>query len=259
MPGTPQPDPVDPAPPVNKVETATIKQKGELVAVGATSFVELLPDGDILKRPFPSNIHGNDRRREITTEAYVYDRLGPHRYLLQKKKWDPETCSLTLEYMPNGTLADYLAAHPDVSLERRKQWAVEAAGCVQLLHLALIYHCDIGPQNFLLDDRLGLKIIDFSGSSTDGSPTGIEPGFRYHDELSRGPSFKLDIFSLGSTMYFIMAGKHPFAELEDDEVIARFRARDFPDLTDVPLASVIQKCWSREVESVDDVINLLTV
>ncbi|KAH8907421.1 kinase-like protein, partial [Coniochaeta sp. PMI_546] len=172
--------------------------------------------------------------------------------------------TLTLEYMSNGTLKNYLESNKDVCLEQRKQWVVEAARCVQLLHHSAVIHCDIGPHNFVLDDHLCLKVIDFSGSSIDGSRTETCPGVRYTaPNLSRpskqAPTVKTDLFSLGSTIYYIMTGKAPFQEFQSEEVGRRYSSHDFPDLNGIPFAEIIQSCWLQKFEVVDELVSLLKV
>ncbi|TQN63702.1 Receptor-interacting serine/threonine-protein kinase 1, partial [Colletotrichum shisoi] len=230
---------------VHDDEVPSLNQKGEFVAIGSTSYVERLPNGIIIKTAWPGGDRAQQRRREIATEAEVYDRLGEHPRLVKMKAWDPDEHTLTLEGMPDGTLRDYLESHADVPLEQRKKWAAEAVECVQLLHSSGVIHCDIGPHNFLLDDRLRLRIIDFSGSSVDGSRTEISPGTRYAAptlgrSLQWTPTVKADLLSLGSTIYCIMTGKPPFEEFQSEDVQKMYSNQEFPDLADIPHADLIR-------------------
>ncbi|TDZ22332.1 Receptor-interacting serine/threonine-protein kinase 1 [Colletotrichum orbiculare MAFF 240422] len=209
-------------------EISSLNQKGEFVAIGSTSYVERLPSGTIIKTAWPGGDRAHQRRREIATEAEIYNRLGEHPCLVKKMAWDPDESTLTLEDMPNGTLKDYLESHGDVPLKQRQKWVAEAAECIRFLHSSAIIHCDVGPHNFLLDDRLRLKIIDFSGSSIDASRTDISPGTRYaaptlDRSLQWTPTVKNDLFSLGSTVYYIMMGKAPFEEFQSEDVQNMYR------------------------------------
>src|SRR5437762_9967057 len=105
----------------------------------------------------------------MATEGQIYEKLGPHLRLVKIINWDPEECVLTMEYLPNGSLKDYLLAHNKISMIQRLRWVGEAAEGLQLLHSANVIHCDVEPKNFLLDADLGLNIADFSGSSLEGS------------------------------------------------------------------------------------------
>ncbi|KAK1711262.1 kinase-like domain-containing protein [Colletotrichum acutatum] len=245
-------------------EIPSLNQKGDFVAIGSTSYVERLPNGTIIKTAWPGGDRAHQRRREIATEAEIYDRLGEHPCLVKKKAWNPDEYALSLEDMPNGTLKDFLESHTDVPVEQRQQWVTEAIECVKLLHSSTVLHCDIGPHNFLLDDSLRLKIIDFSGSSVDGSHTEISPGTRYaaplpDRSLQSTPTVKSDLFSLGSTIYYIMMGKAPFQEFQSGEVREMYNNREFPDLTSVPHAGLILGCWSQSFESVDGLLSFLDI
>jgi serine/threonine protein kinase len=166
-----------------------------------------------------------------------------------------------MDYMLNGCLRDYLLAHNDEILEtQRLRWIQEAAEGLQLLHSAGVFHCDIAPKNFLLDADLSLKIADFGSSSLDDSrPSGcastrfITPNFTF----STLPTVQEDLYALGSTMYNIMTGKAPYQELESDEVERRYRAHDFPDITDVPCGKIIQCCWRSDVVSAQEVCDFV--
>ncbi|KAK1981700.1 kinase-like domain-containing protein [Colletotrichum cereale] len=143
---------------------------------------------------------------------------------VKKKTWDPDEYILTLENMPNGTLKDYLESH--------------------FLHSSVIIHCDIRRHNSLLDACLRLKVIDFSGSSIDGSYTEISLGTRYaaptlERSLQWTPTVKTDLISLGSTIYYIMMGKAPFEEFRSEDVQKMDRNREFPDLTGIRHADTI--------------------
>ncbi|KAG5795056.1 hypothetical protein H9Q69_005899 [Fusarium xylarioides] len=211
-------------------EPPSIYQRGEFVALGSTSFVERLPNGDIIKTAWPGADRAAERRREIALESQIYDRLGQHPRIVKKIAWDPNNLTLTLEYMPNGTLKAYLESNLHVSLSQRLQWIIQAAEGLDLLHRSAIIHCDVGPHNYLLDHHLDLKIVDFAGSSRNHSATDTCPGVRYTSpHLDRTwyqcPGPQVDMFALGSTMYYILTGKAPFAEFDSEGVKERDHQR----------------------------------
>ncbi|OBR15687.1 Serine threonine protein kinase [Colletotrichum higginsianum IMI 349063] len=214
--------------------------KGKLVGWGTTGVVQLTSTGVVIKTPWK----GEDLaqcRKDMLTEARVYQRLGRHPRLVGLLDWGPEHYTLTLEYMPNGSLRDYLKADPNgISAVQRLIWAKETAEGVQLLHSANVIYCNVGPRNFLVGGDLGLRIADFSGSSFDGSRA-VED----------------DIFSLGSTIYTLIIGQDPFRELDSDEVETRYAARTFPDVTDQSCGDIIQGCWAGGISSAQEVVDIL--
>lgn len=93
-------------------DVIVVKSKGELIAGGTTSLVERLPSGDVIKTPWAGDIREDDCRREIAIEAQIYQRLGEHPRLVKLRHWDAEAHTLTLEYMPNGTLEEQVHEIP---------------------------------------------------------------------------------------------------------------------------------------------------
>lgn len=193
----------------------------------------------------------------MTLESLIYERLGSHPRLVQIIDWDPEGCALTMEYMSNGTLKDYLSANTDtISTAQRLQWAQEAAEGLQLLHTADVIHCNAEPKNFLLDANLGLKIADFGGSSLDGAKAMACVGQKFLPpdyDWRRVPTVQDDLFALGSAIYCIMAGQEPFHELSDGEAEDNYRVGKFPDVGKMACGDVIRRCWNAEAASAQEV------
>ena len=251
--------------PIEELEknAVIIQGNGEFLGGGATGLVERLRSGDVVKSAWTGRPTAPDCRREIATETRIYERLGSHPRLVQMKHWDPVDCTLTLEYMPNGNLKDYLAAHDeDVSPALRCRWAIEAAEGIELLHSYGIIQGDVGPHNFLLDDCLGLRICDFGGSSLDGSRATVIAGVRYR--LPSPPGQRIqpatvteDLFALGSTIYFIATGRDPCSDLSEEDVERLYRDRVFPELSGVPFAESISQCWKQEAESAGTILEFL--
>ncbi|KAG5801286.1 hypothetical protein H9Q74_012228 [Fusarium xylarioides] len=242
-----------------------LDSKGDFIGGGTTGLVERLESGDVVKTAWTGRPTELDCKREIAIEAQIYDRLGAHRRLVPLKHWDPASSTLTLEYMPHGSLKEYVTKNiQHISPTQRRQWAAEAAEAIELLHTRGVLQADVGPHNFLLDTELSLRICDFGGSSLDGSRAMVIPGVRYRLPSPAGrpvqpTSVKEDLFGLGSTIYFIVTGHEPYAELgeDEDEVQKRYRDGVFPDLAGVPFGETIALCWRQEAESAGIVLELL--
>jgi serine/threonine protein kinase len=242
------------------VEHNVRNSKGEMLDAGTTGIVERLPSGDVVKSPWTGSSE-TMCRDELILENRIYKILGPHPRLVKIIAWDAKDCVLTMEYMSNGCLRDYLTAHNDeISTGQRLCWAQEAAEGLQLLHSAQVLHCDVGPKNFLLDGDLNLRIADFSGSSLEGSRPAACASTRFlppsHD-FRLGPSIQEDLYALGSTIYTIITGRPPFEELDSDEVKKCFRAHTFPDVTEILCGEIIQRCWNFKVASAQEVYDFV--
>lgn len=241
-------------------EHVYMNSKGKTISGGASGLVERLPSGDVVKSPWPG-LRAAQCRRDMTTEANIYKKLGPHPRLVKMIDWNPHDCCLTMEYMPNGSLGDYLRAHAhdgEISTRQCLQWIQEAAEGLQLLHSANIIHSDVEPKNFLLDGDLGLRIADFSGSSLDGSQASACVGTRFEPPtFNLHPTVRDDLFSFGSTMYTIITGQYPFQELPSDEVVERYKAHEFPDVTGIMCGEIIDQCWRGEVDSAQQIYDFV--
>lgn len=234
-------------------------QRGKLIAGGASGIVERLPSGDVIKSPWNDDT-GHICRQELELEKRIYERLGPHPRLVRMVSWDPQQYTLTLEYMPNGSLRDYLAQNTDVPTIQRLRWAQEAAEALQVLHSANVIHCDVEPKNFLLDAHLSLRIADFSGSSLDHSAPTVRGSIRFTvADFSRSdpPTISEDLYALGSTIYFIMTSRYPYEELDDNDIKHRYRSQDFPDVTGILCGEIILACWRSQVKSGQEVYEFI--
>ncbi|KAL7619198.1 hypothetical protein Lser_V15G02572 [Lactuca serriola] len=106
-----------------------------------------------------------DGEKEFKTEVDVIARTH-QKNLVQLLGYcdDGEQRVLVYEFMSNGTLADYLFVDTKPTWRQRSFIAVGIAKGLAYLHeecSTQIIHCDIKPQNILLDDYYNAKISDF--------------------------------------------------------------------------------------------------
>jgi serine/threonine protein kinase len=98
-----------------------IEGKGKFLGGGATGLVERLESGDVVKSPWTRRPTASDCRQEMAIEAQIYERLGLHPRLVQFKHWDPVGHALTLEYIPNGNLKEYIQKYGQEILPSQRQ------------------------------------------------------------------------------------------------------------------------------------------
>lgn len=212
----------------------------------------------LLKSPHGSILEA-DSRKDLDTEARIYQHLGEHPRLVRKVGYSPKEC-LLLEYMPNGSLGEYLRVrNQTVSTEQQLRWACEAAEGLQVLPSKGDVHCDTKPRNSLLDEDLGLRIADFSDSSFNGSRSSAceETRFWLPRDWWEPSTVRSDLFALGSTIYEIMTGNMPYEELPSSEVARLYKTGEFSDLTQTLCGEYIRQCWHGEVHSAQEVYNLI--
>lgn len=230
--------------------------KGTYMGRGGTGFLERLPSGHVLKTPVPNPWRApleQNRFRNMRLEAKVYARIGVHPRVPSIINWDENTACLTMEWLPNGDLKEYVQSKgQDISRRRRLLWSCQAAEAVGVLHNHQVIHCDLSPRNFLLDAELNLKISDFGGASLCGSDPSAVPATRFcHPgfDFNVCPVYADDVFSLGSLIYFIMTGFYPYHDLPSDEVERLYERHEFPDTSLIICGDIIAQCWDRQIPS----------
>lgn len=105
-------------------------------------------------------------------------------------------------------------------------------------------------------DDLSIKLSDFSGSATDDLEHLVEEEDRYRLPPWTRRSFKTDIFALGCLIFEISSGRRPYDEIEDHrhkEIEELYAAQIFPPTDGPKYQAVIQKCWTCQYSSVDQV------
>lgn len=104
--------------------------KGTHIACGGSARLERLPSGDVVKTPLPDPVRRfyEAHCKDMRLEARIYDAVGAHPRIPRIVSWDPETCCLTMEYLENGTLKDYIGTKSEsLTPQLRQRWAKQAS------------------------------------------------------------------------------------------------------------------------------------
>jgi hypothetical protein len=115
----------------------------------------------------------------------------------------------------------------------------------------------MGCHNLLLDQHNHLKFGDFAGSSIDGEDPTVCCNTHYQtytDDSTYPVTVHTELFGLGSILYEIWTGSMAYQDESDEDVNNYFRKSQFPDVENLPLASVISKCWRGSYSNVAEVV-----
>jgi serine/threonine protein kinase len=229
----------------------------KIIGFGSSSFIGRLDQKTTLKYPRTAG----EQWDRLVIEQRIYKILGFHPRILACYGLDDR--GLKLEYATRGTVRDVLR-EPSyaVSLTRRDRvrWCRQAAEAVAYIHTKGVIHCDISTRNFLLDEKLDVKLSDFQGIFVDQDGRrfnryALESAKSFLPRPSTRSDESSDLFALGSAMYEIMAGHEPFPELDElddeEEIERRYIDGRFPALDGVLGGHVIYKCWSLACDHVD--------
>ncbi len=167
---------------------------------------------------------------------------------------------LTMEFLAGGSFGDRLASAGAVDWPSVVAMSVSVCGAVETAHRAGVLHRDIKPENILLDRRGHVRLADFgiagnlTGSATS---TGSVTASILHaaPEILAGQraSAASDIYSLGSTMFALLAGAPAFVRDTDESLVplfVRVSSEPVPDLrpSGVPdeVCAVIEQAMAKE-------------
>lgn len=137
--------------------------------------------------------------------------------------WESDPPYYVMEYLPNGSLAGYLAAGSIAPAE-----AVELArGILRGLvhaHGAGILHCDLKPANVLLDQDLRPRLCDFGQARLSEEERPALGTLFYmapeQADLKALPDVRWDVYALGAILYHMLAGRPPHRTPDSERELA---------------------------------------
>ncbi|KAI9723051.1 MAG: hypothetical protein M1812_001500 [Candelaria pacifica] len=207
-----------------------------------------------------------DNAQEIEIEKRIYERLtedgqqhcGLLEYFGSISSDNGNTWGIRLQRTEKGSLASFLLKSLlSIPLELKLRWASQLAAVLGYFHSKGVVHCDLGSHNILLDTDLNVKLMDFGGSSIDGSQPLVTCLTRNRPPWfdKTGADVKADIFALGSVLYAIMTGRAPLVDTPDRNIPDLYRSNQFPEVASLEvLGDVIHGCWMGSYETSNEVL-----
>jgi len=186
------------------------------------------------------------------------------RYLGPLDPFEPAKDLLFTEAV-NGDIQRYLDAQgKSINLRLRLKWCIEASAALAYCHARGVFHCDLRPDNMLLNADLDLSLCDFGGSKNDDYDGEGLPDFGFFDP--RVDSFDVtadtEIFGLGSSMYTILVGHLPHGpsilktaqeRLDYAHTFERLALEGkFPDTSEIIGGDIIKDCWNQKIRSAEE-------
>jgi hypothetical protein len=130
-----------------------------------------------------------------------------------------------MEYVEGVNLAQYLARHGPLPVSAACRFVRQAALALQHAHEQGMVHRDIKPANLMLTPKGQVKVLDFglarlarerterNGQTAMGTFLGT-PSYVAPEQATdaRTADIRADVYSLGCTLYTLLAGRPPFQE-----------------------------------------------
>ncbi|MGC8724737.1 MAG: serine/threonine-protein kinase, partial [Acidobacteriota bacterium] len=161
----------------------------------------------------------------------------PHLIRIHELIETEEGVALAMEYLPGGSLAERLAKEGPLPPDQVEEVTLHTLEALCYLHAHDIVHRDVKPSNILLDAEGSLRLADLgvakslapSDGATQTSLTPGSPAYMSPEQLQNGdvgpPS---DLYSLGVTLYELLAGKLPYEGKSTYEVATGHLTGEFP-------------------------------
>ncbi len=183
---------------------------------------------------------------------------------------------LVMEYVSGRSLEDRLDRDGPLSVTEVLRIGMQTAAGLAAAHAQGLVHRDVKPANILLENSVErVRLTDFglarAAADAGMSHSGVVAGTPYYmaPEQARGDStdHRADLFSLGSTMYAILAGHPPFrAETplavlrrvcDDTPRPLREINPDIPSWLDALIARLMAKEPSARFQTADEAFDAL--
>ena len=164
-----------------------------------------------------------DVRANLFHEAEVGTRLRHENVIhILKVSRDAHSPHFIMEYFPSGSMRNRLMGK-DFAFIKEHARAIfkQAATGLAYMHASGWVHCDVKPDNMLVNAAGQLKWIDFAISKK--IPKGLAKLFYKQKKAQGTPSYmspeqirkqpvdgRADIYGLGATYYELMTGRPPF-------------------------------------------------
>ncbi|KAJ0034541.1 hypothetical protein Pint_24774 [Pistacia integerrima] len=185
----------------------------------------------------------------------------------------PRACCVIVEYLPGGTLKQYLIRNRRKKLAFKVviQLALDLSRGLSYLHSKKIVHRDVKTENMLLDAHRNLKIADFGVARVEAQNprdmTGETGTLGYMaPEVLQGKPYnrRCDVYSFGICLWEIYCCDMPYPDLSFADVssaVVRQNLRpDIPRCCPNSLVNVMRKCWDGNPErrpEMDEVVRML--
>jgi serine/threonine-protein kinase len=169
---------------------------------------------------------------------------------------------LSMEMIPGTDLRSHVDRHGPMPVVVACDYTHQACLGLEHAHRRGVVHRDISPRNLMVSPDGQVKIIDFGLARREADPTITSPGLMgtrdyvapEQADNAHAVDGRADIYSLGCTLYYLLAGHAPFAHVPPDERVNAHRTRQPPRIEqgrpDVPrpLAAVLRRMMEKRVE-----------
>ena len=166
---------------------------------------------------------------------------------------------IIMEYCEKGDLFDYILKNGKLSEKEASFYFYQLINGLEYIHSLGIVHRDLKPENILLTSNYLIKIIDFGLSNYFNENNNILLTSRCGSIFYASPEvivgnnyngFKIDIWSVGIILYFMICGYLPFEDSKTEILFKKIlRCKvEFPNFISDSVKELIEKILVVEPE-----------
>jgi tRNA A-37 threonylcarbamoyl transferase component Bud32 len=218
-----------------------------------------LPHREVAVKVLSESALSETARRRFTAEANVTAGLA-HRHIVQvfdAKVTDDGRPYIVMPYCPKPNLA-VRARRAHFSVAEVLRIGIQIGSAVETSHRQHVLHRDIKPQNILTDSYSEPVLTDFGIATTKGGdgPEGLSVPWSPPEILygSGSGDQRSDVYSLGATLWHVLAGRSPFEQPGGDNtayaLMSRIKSDPVPPTgrADVPdsLERLLRQAMAKE-------------
>ncbi len=172
-----------------------------------------------LKILMPELLHDEENKKRFSGEARVLSSFNhPNIVKVFELGESENTGFIAMEYLPGGTLKEYLDNNYPLSWKEIKNIILQICAGLEDIHAKNIVHRDMKTGNIMLDEKNKLRIMDFglSKSALVSTMTSLGTvlgtlGYVAPEQVTNVlVDSRSDIFSLGVILYELCTNKLPF-------------------------------------------------
>ena len=175
---------------------------------------------------------------------------------------------LVMEYVAGQDLALFVKQHGPLAVATAVDYAIQAARALDYAHGLGIVHRDLKPANLLLDQQGNVKVLDMGLARIEHAGGAGDNGLTHSGQMVGTLDYmapeqavdtphadaRADIYSLGCTLYYLLAGRPPYDGNTFLKKVLAHREQPVPSLRtvrpDVPesLHAVFQNMLAKKPE-----------
>ncbi|MGV3484690.1 MAG: serine/threonine-protein kinase [Planctomycetaceae bacterium] len=256
--------------------------RGAMGAVYEAKQISL--DRNVALKTIRGRLAGNPSAlARFTREAYAAAQLVHHNVVqIYDFGQDAGQHYFSMEWVRGGPLSDLIRDHGPVAPRVAATYALQAARGLQFAHRHGMVHRDVKPANLLLNDEGVVKVADLglvkvpdqpdsewevdAVSAGSGLASGTQvtmmgtavgtPAYMAPEQSIDATTVdhRADIYSLGCTLFYLLAGKAPFDGSQVSEVMRQHAQSPVPKIRSInpqvpePLSGIIERSMAKRPE-----------